>query len=442
MDTNLVINEDLIASITAATVKAITSELVEPLQLTGGAVADKDITITNGHAFKLTTYGQQIFDECLEIYPEPIYFRGAAGMGKSIIAKALAKAKGLDMHIVAGQDQMRLGDAVGNMYPDKDENGAPTIEWRDGVITKAVRSDSILLFEEISRAPQAVLDSMFQLMDTDNRSYHLMANNETVQVGSKFWILATGNPVGSGYKTKSIDKALNDRFVAKYDFNEPMAPEREIIGEYMSDHLADGLMKFAADCRNNKDTFISTRDLVKAARLISKPMFNDNPIRAIELAITSSYDKLGAGMLAIARQLVTTEPAIEPAPEPTPNTGEPMPEPVIPNEVSTVVAAWIESHSNNTPRHASYGDMFHNCKRGGFCQSERGFKTRSRKDRNGVIVWSAESLDSGKKLNSIGIVQATNEHNCDLMHGDKQRWQSARCDHATYVAAALQVFGS
>ena len=234
MNTNLVVNEDLIASITAATVKAITGELVEPLRATSGAIADKDITVTNGHAFKLTPYGQQIFDECLEIYPEPIYFRGAAGMGKSIIAKALAKAKGLDMHIVAGQDQMRLGDAVGNMYPDKDENGAPTIEWRDGVITKAVRSDSILLFEEISRAPQAVLDSMFQLMDTDNRSYHLMANNETVEVGSKFWILATGNPVGSGYKTKSIDKALNDRFVAKYDFNEPMAPEREIIGEYMS----------------------------------------------------------------------------------------------------------------------------------------------------------------------------------------------------------------
>jgi hypothetical protein len=63
--------------------------------------------------------------------------------------------------------------------------------------------------------------------------------------------------------------------------------------------VVDALVKFSTDCRNNPDSYVSTRDLVQAARLIQRGF---GPERAVAVAIAPKYGDLESGVNTIAAQ--------------------------------------------------------------------------------------------------------------------------------------------
>ncbi|HIC58055.1 MAG TPA: hypothetical protein EYO94_11685 [Acidobacteria bacterium] len=119
-----------------------------------------------------------------------------------------------------------------------------------------------------------------------------------MEVHEDFWFVATGNPPGAGYHTASLDTALQDRFQAIYTIDKPLAPEREVLASIVGDGVADGLTRFASDARRNKATYVSTRNLIQAARLVQRDI---DPIRAVSLAISQKFKDYRGGLDELAK---------------------------------------------------------------------------------------------------------------------------------------------
>jgi MoxR-like ATPase len=269
----------------------------------------------DGHAFSLNDEGQRIADEILQLYPEPVLLLGGSGLGKSVLARYLADQIGTSFVGVNADEGMRLEPIVGLWRPEATESG-PNVTWTDGALTQTVREGDMFLFEEITRAPQELMSKLFGLLDSDGRSWNLIEKGgESTVVHPDFWFMCTGNPSGvAGYNTKRLDRALLDRFGAIYQIDVPLGRENEILGAYVPGHVAEGLLRWATDARSNSETYISTRNLVQAARHIKRGI---DPQRAIAIGVTPKYPESLRGGLADLARLHLAD-LVEPEPEPEP----------------------------------------------------------------------------------------------------------------------------
>ena len=295
-------NEDVLKEIVQPV--EISTEIIEPLKVTAEPVPDKDIEVVSGHAFSLNAEGQRIFDEVLMLYPQPILFIGGSGLGKSILARQLAKHVGRGYAGINADEGMDLSPLVGQWTPQPTEHGV-TVDWNDGELTRSISEGGVFLFEEITRAPQEFLSRLFGLLDSDGRSWAIIEKDgKQIPISNSFWFIATGNPSGGqGYNTHKLDRALIERFSAIYPINEPLAPEREVLSNYVTDDLAGQIMKLAEDLRSKPETYVSTRGLVKIARHIKAGF---EPVRAVEVAVANAdMTKEGVvrrGVLELAKQ--------------------------------------------------------------------------------------------------------------------------------------------
>ena len=248
--------------------------------------------------YRLTPEGERIAEQIASFYPEPILILGPAGTGKSLLIRHIAQQLGIDFVAVNAHQGLDISQLVGLWRPVQTESGI-TIEWEDGSLTRSVKTGGLFLFEEITRAPQELLSRLFGLLDTDGRYWPLPeAGIDGVEVHPNFWFVATGNPVGSGYHTASLDRALEDRFQAIYEIKEPLAPERDVLADLVGGDVADGLDRFATDARRNESTYVSTRNLIQAARLVQR---GTHPVEAVTLAISRKFRGYQDGLDELAR---------------------------------------------------------------------------------------------------------------------------------------------
>ncbi|HIM16152.1 MAG TPA: hypothetical protein EYM27_01705, partial [Dehalococcoidia bacterium] len=96
----------------------------------------------------------------------------------------------------------------------------------------------------------------------------------------------------------SLDRALEDRFQAIYEIKEPLAPERDVLADLVGGDVADGLDRFATDARRNESTYVSTRNLIQAARLVQR---GTHPVEAVTLAISRKFRGYQDGLDELAR---------------------------------------------------------------------------------------------------------------------------------------------
>ena len=248
--------------------------------------------------YRLTPEGERIGRQIASFYPEPILILGPAGTGKSLLIRHIAQQLNIDFVAVNAHQGLDISQLVGLWRPVQTEAGI-TIEWEDGSLTRSVKTGGLFLFEEITRAPQELLSRLFGLLDTDGRYWPLPeAGIDGVEVHPNFWFVATGNPVGSGYHTASLDRALEDRFQAIYEIKEPLAPERDVLADLVGGDVADGLDRFATDARRNESTYVSTRNLIQAARLVQR---GTDPVEAVTLAISRKFRGYQDGLDELAR---------------------------------------------------------------------------------------------------------------------------------------------
>lgn len=247
-------------------------------------------------------FGKHILTTLTNLYPSNVLLIGPTGFGKSILVRAVAQTIGIDFTALNAHPGMDIAMLVG-MWCPRSHNGGIAIEWKDGLLTAALRNPHAFLFEEFTRAPSEAMSRLFGLLDTSNRYWSIPeAGNPNVAIDPGFWFLATANPISVGYQSTRLDKALENRFTAIITINEPIADEY-ILLQQMSIPIIqiNILLKFVADCRRNPNTYLNTRDVVTLGSLVVRGF---SLMEAVSIGIAPKYLDHELGIIEVMKSLV------------------------------------------------------------------------------------------------------------------------------------------
>ncbi len=225
-----------------------------------------------------------------------ILLYGEAGSGKSVFARQLhLSSQNTDMptsdfyrvNFSASND---VQDLVGHLMPYETESSTIGLKFIPNVLYKAVSSGGMFLADEQNRALMEVLSRLFNLLDYSNE-FEVPENNEVIPVHPNFWYIGTMNPVGNGYVTNTLDKALEQRFSVKYEFgfDEPIVDEENMIFNLLGKdkEFSERMMSWVNTIRKEGNgTIVSTREVSDICSMIS----NGLPIKeSIEYTLASAY---------------------------------------------------------------------------------------------------------------------------------------------------------
>lgn len=119
---------------------------------------------------------------------EPIMLLGKSGSGKTFLISELSKYIGCYDSIV----KIHLGEQTDaklliGTYTSGEKPG--TFEWRDGVLTTAVKEGRWVLIEDIDKAPTEVLSILLSLLE--KRELTIPSRGETINAGNGFQLIST-----------------------------------------------------------------------------------------------------------------------------------------------------------------------------------------------------------------------------------------------------------
>tara|TARA_R100000951_G_scaffold81001_2_gene68786 strand:- start:12 stop:1517 length:1506 start_codon:yes stop_codon:yes gene_type:complete len=244
-----------------------------------------------------TEFAEKLKEVCKAHINEPIYFQGAAGTGKSLMAQVLgAETDKQVINRVTFTAKMDVAMTLGNKFPTSmwrapdgeviaksaiGENMAGYeflgigLDWRDGVVTKMARQSGtggMLVLDELPKAPPEFVNRLHEILEDEFPTMTIYENAEDqVSVNKDLWVVATGNPVGGGYFNNPLDKALLDR-MRVFNIDKPVADEEQILNGLLPEKFfgdtTKHLLRAAKTLRDSEETAISTRALIMVAKSI------------------------------------------------------------------------------------------------------------------------------------------------------------------------------
>ena len=144
------------------------------------------------------------------------------------------------------------------------------IQWVDSTFVRTIEAgNAIVILDELNRAPSAVLNGLFGLLD-HRRESHVEERGRPVRVGPNTIFMATTN-VGAKYVGASpIDSAIRNRFSRVIEVSYlDAAPEANLLVRRTGIPLdqANALVTVAASTRTKSSAIeaISTRELLAVA---------------------------------------------------------------------------------------------------------------------------------------------------------------------------------
>jgi len=197
----------------------------------------------------------------------PILLKGPTGCGKTRFVRHMAQVLGRELITVACQEDLASADLTGRFLLE----GGETV-WRDGPLTRAVRTGAICYLDEVVEARADVMTVLHPLTD-DRRTLPLDRLGEELSAPDDFLVVVSYNP---GYQsvTRELKESTRQRFVSlSFDYPEA-AVEAEIIRHETGcdEEIAERLVKIGAATRNLRSHGLkegaSTRLLIYAANLV------------------------------------------------------------------------------------------------------------------------------------------------------------------------------
>ena len=244
-----------------------------------------------------TEFAEKLKAVCKAHVNEPIYFQGAAGTGKSLMAQVLGAETGKEViNRVTFTAKMDVAMTLGNKYPTsmwrapdgtviaKSGIGESMegyeflgigLDWRDGIVTKMARQSGtggMLVLDELPKAPPEFVNRLHEILEDEFPTMTIYENAEDqAPVNTDLWVVATGNPVGGGYFNNPLDKALLDR-MRVFNIDKPVADEEQILEGLLPKKFfgetTEHLLRAAKTLRDNEETAISTRALIMVAKSV------------------------------------------------------------------------------------------------------------------------------------------------------------------------------
>ncbi|HZE92960.1 MAG TPA: AAA family ATPase, partial [Rhizobacter sp.] len=193
-----------------------------------------------------------------------VLIEGVPGLGKTLLARSLAKAMSLAYSRVQFTPDLMPSDITGHSVLEaRGEPGAGIGALR---VQRGPVFTNLLLADEINRAPAKTQSSLLEAM----QEYQVTLEGQTLALPRPFMVLATQNPIDTE-GTYPLPEAQLDRFLLKIDIGYPALDEEAAIVRRTTDQLnGDQLPLAAITARMDERSVLSLQRMASFVRVDDK----------------------------------------------------------------------------------------------------------------------------------------------------------------------------
>lgn len=160
-----------------------------------------------------------------------VLIEGVPGLGKTLLARALAQAMSLRYARVQFTPDLMPSDITGHSVLDpstRSEAGIGTLRVHQGPVFT-----HLLLADEINRAPAKTQSALLEVM----QEYQVTLEGKAMPLPRPFMVMATQNPIDTE-GTYPLPEAQLDRFLLKINIDFPTHAEEKAIVQLTTAHRA------------------------------------------------------------------------------------------------------------------------------------------------------------------------------------------------------------
>ncbi|KAK8807361.1 hypothetical protein WA158_004120 [Blastocystis sp. Blastoise] len=155
----------------------------------------------------------------------PLLIEGETSSGKTYSVEYVSKRSGIRVIRYNFSQTSSPGDLIGDITLQTN-NKHSTFVFKSGAFTEAFIHGGILLLDELSLAPQSIVQSILSFLDSKQIFIDNMEQYEIREMNPYFRIIATQNPAGSEYKRDSLNTDIRDYFrVLNEELFPPISPK-------------------------------------------------------------------------------------------------------------------------------------------------------------------------------------------------------------------------
>ena len=222
---------------------------------------------------------QQVIDQTLVAFVASghILYEGLPGLGKTLLARALAQAMSLQFSRVQFTPDLMPSDLTGHavLEPGTD-GGIGRLRLRKGPVFT-----NLLLGDEINRAPAKTQSALLEVM----QERQVTLEGQTVSLPRPFMVLATQNPIDSE-GTYPLPEAQRDRFLFKIDIEFPtQAEEVDVVKAATGHQVGDALPL------DKVQRCLTEADVARLQQCVSEVLVDD---RVVDYAVRLARATRGA----------------------------------------------------------------------------------------------------------------------------------------------------